>query len=135
MAKAWDIPIRPAGGQCYNAIGHLNLHRPLSEDMLRVVMTAQAVGRLRAITQVPGHPSFAAAARASSAGTDSALRQRVIQIEKAVGFQIIDRSINPLAPTERGHKFLLEAREILRVADQAAESISHHSAGHEKLRP
>ncbi|MEU2874172.1 hypothetical protein ABZ769_34090 [Streptomyces olivoreticuli] len=86
MAKAWAIPIRPAGGNCYNAVGHLNLRRPLSEDMRKVVMTSQALKRLRAITQAPGHPSFAAAARSDGTWTDLALRQRVISIEKAVGF-------------------------------------------------
>ncbi|WP_328916408.1 MULTISPECIES: TniQ family protein [unclassified Streptomyces] len=119
MAKAWGITIRPSGGQCYNAVGHLNLHLPLSEDMRKVVMTSQALSRLRAITQIPGHPSFAAAARSDGSGTDSALRQRVIGIEKAVGFQIFDRSTRPLAPTERGQEFLREAAQILRIADAA----------------
>jgi hypothetical protein len=119
MAKAWGITIRPSGGQCYSAVGHLNLHRPLSEDMRKVVMTSQALNRLRAITRIPGHPSFAAAARSDGSGTDSALRQRVIGVEKAVGFQIIDRSARPLAPTERGQEFLREAAHILRIADAA----------------
>ncbi|MBT2524132.1 TniQ family protein [Streptomyces sp. ISL-99] len=119
MAKAWGITIRPAGGQCYNAVGHLHLHRPLSEDMRKVVMNSQALNRLRAITQISGHPSFAAAARSDGAGTDSALRQRVIGVEEAVGFQIIDRSVRPLAATERGQEFLREAAEILRIADAA----------------
>ncbi|MFE1130489.1 TniQ family protein [Streptomyces albidoflavus] len=121
MARAWGIMIRPAGGQCYNGVGHLNLHRPLSEDMRKVVMNSQALNRLRAITQIPGHPSFAAAARSAGAGTDSALRQRVIGVEKAVGFQIIDRSARPLAATERGREFLLEAQEILHAATDSEQ--------------
>ncbi|MCQ8830322.1 hypothetical protein [Streptomyces malaysiensis] len=121
MAKAWGIPIRPSGGHCYSAVGHLDLRHPLSEDMRKVVMTAQAIDRLRAVTQVPGHASFAAAARRNSTGSDHAFRQRVIRIEKTVGFQIIDRAAKPLAPTERGREFLREAHEILHTADAVQE--------------
>ncbi len=119
MAKAWGIPIHPPGGHCYNAVGHLDLDRPLSADMRKVVTTNYALARLRAITQICGHHSFAAAARAKGNWTDSALRQRVTGLEKTVGFQIIDRSTSPLAPTERGHEFLREAHEILRAVDDA----------------
>ncbi|MFE3476540.1 hypothetical protein ACFXOI_33935 [Streptomyces bacillaris] len=84
-------------------------------------MTSQALNRLRAITKIPGYPSFAAAARSDGAETDSALRQRVIGVEKAIGFQIIDRSASPLAPTERGREFLLEAQEILHAATDSEQ--------------
>ncbi|MFB7149421.1 TniQ family protein [Streptomyces virginiae] len=129
MARTWGIPIRPSGGGCYSAVGHLDLRRPLSEHMRKVVTTPQAIDRLRAISSVPGHPSFAAAARKNSAGSDSALRQRVILIEKTVGFQIIDRSAKPLAPTERGREFLREAREILHTADSARRVRTRRSQG------
>ncbi|SHN30794.1 TniQ family protein [Streptomyces yunnanensis] len=126
LARSWNIPIRPPGGH-YNAIGHLNLRRPLSEDMRKVVMDAYALDRLRAITHVPGHPTFAAAARHHFTGTDRALRQRVIHIEKAVGFQIIDRTAKPLAPTQRGQEFLHEAAEILEAADKFKEPPGHQA--------
>jgi DNA-binding transcriptional LysR family regulator len=85
-------------------------------------MCAAALDRLRTIVQVPGHSSFAAAARAIYQGRDSALRQRIQGIEEAVGFRVIDRSTKPLVPTECGSKFLHEATDILKIADQAPGS-------------
>lgn len=78
-----------------------------------------ALDRLRVIVQIPGYTSFAAAARDIYDGRDSALRQRLAYIERTAGFQVIDRSSMPLAPTPRGSDFLREATEILKFADQA----------------
>lgn len=116
MAKNWGFPIRIASGH-YNAVGHLEFPRPLSVAMRAAVMTPFALDRLRVITQVPGHETVAAAARAFYNGRSSALRQRLAGIDKAVGFTIIDRTSRPLAPTEQGQGFLHEAAEILRIAD------------------
>jgi hypothetical protein len=62
-------------------------------------MRQGTLSRLTVITQIPGHDSIAAAARAIYGGHDSALRQMVHKIEKAAGFTIIDRTSTPLAPT------------------------------------
>lgn len=118
MAKNLGFPIRIAAGR-YNAIGHLDLPGPLSAAMRAVVMTPFALDRLRVITQVPGHATVAAAARAFYGGRSSALRQRIRGIEDAAGFAVIDRAKRPLVPTEQGRAFLHEAAGILRIADDA----------------
>lgn len=105
----------------YNAIGHLEIPRPLSAAMRAVVMTPFALDRLRVITQIPGHETVAAAARIFYNGRSGALRQRMTGIERAAGFTIIDRISRPLAPTEQGQEFLHEAAGILRTADAAGE--------------
>lgn len=87
--------------------------------MQAVTASPTALDRLRTLIHIPGHPTVAAAARAIYDGRDGALRQRITKIEKAAGFQIIDRSATPLVPTPRGHDFLREAVEILRIADKA----------------
>jgi hypothetical protein len=68
------------------------------------------------ITQIPGHDSIAAAARALYDGSDGALRQQITKIETAAGFTIIDRSNTPLAPTAAGGEFIQEALQIRRIA-------------------
>jgi hypothetical protein len=115
LARGWDLAIRSTERH-YNAIGHLDLTRTPSPAIQAVTASPTALDRLQTIVQVPGHPSIAAAARAIYDGRDGALRQRITKIEKAAGFQIIDRSATPLAPTPRGHDFLREAVEILRIA-------------------
>ncbi|MET8453998.1 TniQ family protein [Streptomyces sp. NPDC005209] len=117
LARGWDLPIRSTERR-YNAIGHLNLPWTPSPAMQAVTASPTALHRLQTLIQIPGHPSLAAAARATYDGRDDALRQRITKIEKAAGFQIIDRSTTPLAPTPRGHDFLREATEILHIADK-----------------
>ncbi|MER6076116.1 TniQ family protein [Streptomyces sp. NPDC001817] len=117
LARGWDLAIRSTEHR-YNAIGHLDLPWTPSLAMQAVTASPTALHRLRTIVQIPGHTSLAAAARAIYDGRDGALRQRITKIEKAAGFQIIDRSTRPLAPTPRGHDFLREATEILRIADK-----------------
>jgi hypothetical protein len=68
-------------------------------------MHTGAVGRLELITQVSGHASIAAAARAIYGGRDSALCQKARKIETAAGFTIIDRSAIPLTPLRPGAGF------------------------------
>ncbi|MFG2725444.1 TniQ family protein [Streptomyces canus] len=116
MAKNWGFPIRSTSRR-YNAIGHLDFPRPLSAAMRAVVMTPFALDRLRVITQIPGHETVAAAARAFYNGRSGPLRQRIRGIESAAGFIIIDRTVSPLAPTKRGQEFLHEAVGILRIVD------------------
>jgi hypothetical protein len=116
LAREWDLPLRSTERR-YNAIGYLNLPWTPSPAMQAVTASPTALDRLRTLTQIPGHVSLAAAARAIYDGRDNALRQRITKIEKIAGFQIIDRSAKALAPTEPGHAFLLEATEILRIAE------------------
>ncbi|MET7702720.1 TniQ family protein [Streptomyces sp. NPDC005485] len=118
LARSWDIPIRP-GGAHHNDIADLDLPHPPSPTMQKVTMSRYALDRLRLMMNIPGHVSLAAAARAFYDGRGGALRQRVSEVENAVGFLIIDRSTKPLAPTKRGREFLGEAAEILRIADTA----------------
>src|ERR1017187_8929850 len=75
-----------------------------------------ALGRLELITQIPGHDSFATAARALYDGRDRALRQMIAKIETAAGFPLIDRSSTPLTPTDAGREFIREALQILQAA-------------------
>ena len=49
--------------------------------------------------RIPGHDSFADAARVLYDGRDGALRQMIAKIETAAGFHIVDASSTPLAPT------------------------------------
>ncbi|MFE4867791.1 TniQ family protein [Streptomyces sp. NPDC056682] len=118
LARGWSLPIRSPGTR-YNAIGHLALPWTPSPAIRAVTMCSGALDRLGAIVQIPGYTSFAAAARDIYGGRDSALRQRLIYIERDAGFQVIDRDSMPLAPTPRGAEFLREATEILKIAGQA----------------
>ncbi|MCX5357257.1 TniQ family protein [Streptomyces sp. NBC_00124] len=117
LAREWDLPIRSTERR-YNAIGHLTLPWTPSPAIQAVTASPTALDRLRTLIQVPGHPSIAAAARAIYNARDSALRQRITKIEKAAGFQIIDRSTNPLTPTKPGRAFLQEATQILEAAEE-----------------
>lgn len=84
--------------------------------MRAVTMRTGALGRLELITQIPGHDSLAAAARALYGGRGGALQQMLRKIEAAAGFPVIDRSSVPLCPTEAGREFIREAHQILRAA-------------------
>jgi DNA-binding transcriptional LysR family regulator len=86
--------------------------------MRAVTRRTGALNRLALITQIPGYVSLAAAARAIYGGRDTVLREQVRKIENAAGFTIIDRTITPLAPTQRGREFLHEARQILHAAQE-----------------
>jgi hypothetical protein len=114
LAKNWGLPTRHHSQ--FSGIGHLNLPAPPSPAMRAVTMRKGALGRLALITQIPGHDSIAAAARALYDGRDGALRQQITKIETAAGFTIIDRSSAPLAPTAAGREFIQEALQILRIA-------------------
>ena len=89
--------------------------------MRAVTMRTGALGRLELITQIPGHDSIAAAARALYGGRDGALQQMIRKIEAAAGFPIIDRSSVPLALTDAGRGFIREAHQVLLAARKQAE--------------
>jgi len=90
--------------------------------MRAVTMRKGALGRLALITQIPGHDSIAAAARALYDGRGGALRQQITKIETAAGFTIIDRSSTPLTPTADGGEFIQQALQILRAAQEQADA-------------
>ncbi|MEU1473406.1 hypothetical protein ABZ434_34990 [Streptomyces sp. NPDC005761] len=115
MARNWGFPSVPLVAAT-TPLGTWISHGH-SRAMRAVVMTTFALDRLRVITQIPGHETFAAAARAFYDGRSGLLRQRIRGIERAAGFTIIDRAVSPLAPTNRGQEFLHEAAEILRIVD------------------
>lgn len=118
LASNWDLPIR--GHRHHPSVGHLDLPEPPSPAMRAITMRQGTLSRLTVITQIPGHDSIAAAARAIYGGRDSALRQMVHKIEKAAGFTIIDRTSTPLTPTQEGGELIREALRILRAAQEPA---------------
>jgi hypothetical protein len=115
LAANWDLPIREPR---HPSIDQLDLPQPPSPAMRAVTMRQGTLNlsRVTVITQIPGHDSIAAAARAIYGGRDGALRQMVHQIEQAAGFTIIDRTSIPLVPTQQGAAFIREALQILRAA-------------------
>lgn len=120
LARNWGLPIRRHSD--FSGIGHLDLPAPPSPAMRAVTMRTGALGRLELITQVPGHDSLAAAARALYGGRNGALQQMVRKIEIAAGFTIVDRSSSPLTLTADGREFIRETLQVLRIA-QAAEAV------------
>jgi hypothetical protein len=114
LARNWGLPVRRHSE--FSGIGHLNLPAPPSPAMRAVTMRTGAISRLELITQIPGHDSIAAAARALYGGRDGALRQMIAKIETAAGFPIIDRFGAPLSPTDAGREFVREAHQILQAA-------------------
>jgi hypothetical protein len=121
LAGNWGLPVRHHSQ--FSGIGHLDLPAPPSPAMRAVTMRKGALGRLELITQIPGHASIAAAARAIYDGRVGALTQKVHKIETAAGFTIIDRSATPLAPTEPGREFLREALQILKTAQERVTAL------------
>jgi DNA-binding transcriptional LysR family regulator len=92
-------------------------------------MRTGALGRLELITQIPGHDSIAAAARALYGGRDGALQQMIRKIETAAGFTVIDRSSSPLTPTDVGRDFIREAHQILQAAQDQIAARQHPGTG------
>ncbi len=121
LARNWGLPIRRHSD--FSGIGHLDLPAPPSPAMRAVTMRTGALGRLELITQIPGHDSIAAAARALHGVRAGALQQMLRKIETAAGFPIIDRSSTPLTPTDAGRELIREAHQILRTARQQATTV------------
>lgn len=97
--------------------------------MRAVTMRTGALSRLELITQVPGHDSIAAAARALYGDRDGALRQMLTKIETAAGFTIIDRSSMPLSPTDADDEFIREARQVLQTEREQMAARSYPGMG------
>jgi hypothetical protein len=119
LAGNWGLPIRRHSD--FSGIGHLDLAAPPSPAMRAVTMRTGALGRLELITQIPGHDSIAAAARALYGGRGGALQQMIAKIETAAGFRIIDRSATPLSPTDAGREFIREALQVLQAGQEQTQ--------------
>jgi hypothetical protein len=75
----------------------------------------KAVQRVHRVVQLPGHRSIRAAARALGIG-DNIINSQLKAVERAVGFQIINRAI-PLSVTARGQAFIHNAEQVLQQLD------------------
>ncbi len=78
---------------------------------------------LRLICDVAKHRSFSHAA-ADHGITQSAVSQRVGQLEKRLGVKLIDRSVRPLAMTAAGEEFLRGCQELLERYDLLEQRVS-----------
>jgi hypothetical protein len=123
LAKNWGLPVRRHSD--FSGIGHLDLPAPPSPAMRAVTMRTGALSRLQLITQIPGHASIAAAARALYDGRGGALQQMITKIESAAGFRIIDRSATPLSPTYAGREFIREALQVLQAGREQTTGHPH----------
>ena len=69
---------------------------------LATLQLAGRIGRLELITQIPGHNSIAATARARCGGRDGTLQQQIRKIKTAAGFAIAPRLLRIAQETEAG---------------------------------
>src|ERR1043165_3129716 len=82
---------------------------------------------LRLFVEVARHQSFSRAADEFGI-TQSAVSQRISQLEKKLGVTLIDRSVRPLALTPAGEAFYHEGRELVEQYDALERRVS-------RLRP
>jgi len=78
---------------------------------------------LRIFCDVARRRSFSQAA-AEHGVTQSAASQRVRQLERKLGVQLIDRSVRPLALTTAGEEYLRGCEELLERYDQLEQRVS-----------
>ena len=78
---------------------------------------------LRLFCDVVKHRSFSEAAAAHGI-TQSAASQRIGQLEKRLGAQLIDRSVRPLALTPAGELYLHEASELVERHERLEQRIA-----------
>ena len=81
---------------------------------------------LRLYSDVARCHSFSEAA-ARHGITQSAASQRIGQLEKRLGVQLLDRSVRPLALTEAGQQFLDGCEQLLRQYDDLERRVSRLS--------
>ncbi|MFK0048634.1 TniQ family protein [Streptomyces sp. NPDC090741] len=106
LMRKWDIT-----RDAHSSNPFASLSIPLSPAMTKVAATKNCLQRLQRITQMPGHQSLSAAARAQGVGLDS-LCYQLRSIEKTAGFSII-ATTSPVATTPAGHSLLTEAEHLL----------------------
>ena len=61
--------------------------------------------------------------------TQPALSKHILTLEKELGIQLFDRTVNPLRMTAAGEFFIKEAKEILYKEDQLIRSIEQFRSG------
>jgi hypothetical protein len=116
LATKWGYQLRHSQGR-RSAIGHLQLDWEPSEALFGIAHGRHAQDRLALLAQLPGRPSFAAAAHAIYGGRESVLRLRVRYIERVVGFEVFDRTATVLTPTAGGRDLIREAVLVLQALD------------------
>lgn len=72
--------------------------------------------QLRYVVALDTHRHFVKAAESCFVAQPT-LTLQVKKLEEEIGFYIFDRSVQPLAPTEMGQKFILRATQILREVE------------------
>jgi hypothetical protein len=110
-ANEWNIPIR-AKGYMPDPLIQAGIRGTLSPELEAAFTGHKAVQRVHRVVQLPGHRSIRAAARALGIG-DSIINSQLKAVERAAGFQIINRAI-PLSVTARGQAFICNAEQVLR---------------------
>jgi len=98
----------------------LRLGVKMSPSMIAVTGLRNHAQRLRNIVRLPGHHDIAAACRALGIPSSS-IRYQLVQIENAAGFAIITPT-KPLDATPDGATFIAEAKQLLTLLDQRANS-------------
>ena len=78
---------------------------------------------LRLFAEVARCHSFSEAA-ARHGVTQSAASQRISQLEKRLGVQLLDRSVRPLALTDAGQQFLEGCEQLLRQYDDLEQRVA-----------
>jgi len=61
--------------------------------------------------------------------TQPALSKQILSLEKELGLQLFDRSVNPIALTAAGEYFIKEAKELLYKEDQLIRSMEQFKTG------
>jgi LysR family hydrogen peroxide-inducible transcriptional activator len=86
-------------------------------------LSALTVQQLRYLVALDSHRNFGDAAAASRV-SQPALSSQVKKVEDLLGLCMFDRSRQPIVPTERGAKVLLQARRALEQFDRIGEIAS-----------
>src|SRR5690606_10823250 len=79
---------------------------------------------MRSLVGVIGHGGFSAAAREIGLSR-SAVSKHVIDLEDALGVQLLNRTTRQVSPTEAGLAYYERARAILAEIEEAELAVSH----------
>ena len=80
------------------------------------------LNQLEMLVAVTDAGSFSAAAAALGC-TQSRISHAIAELERSVGVHLLQRSRNGCLPTDAGHRVLLKARQMLRIADSVIPSV------------
>ncbi|MFE9806809.1 TniQ family protein [Streptomyces sp. NPDC005548] len=117
LLRQAGIPTRPLFAVCSPFV---RLGVKMSPAMIAVSELRNHAQRLRNIVRLPGHHDIAAACRALGIPSSS-IRYQLVQVENAAGFAIITPT-KPLDATPDGATFIAEAKRLLALLDQRANS-------------